>query len=134
MVSNYPPQTHLDTEDLDTADQPGIVRSISDITRFGVQRLFSHVKTITSSDSPYTLDLEQNRVLLVNTSGGAVTVNLPPADEADVVPYHIKNINAANDVTLDGDGTETIDDSLTQVFSYPDCLTVVSDGSNWYII
>ena len=40
-----------------------------------------------------------------------------------------------NTVTIDGNGTETIDGSLTKTLpSIYDSVYIVSDGSNWLIV
>ena len=50
--------------------------------------------------------------------------------------YYIKNIDTdSDDITIDGNGAETIDGEATIVlFVYQDAIRIVSDGSNWHII
>jgi hypothetical protein len=52
------------------------------------------------------------------------------------VRFYIKKIDSsANAVTIDGNGSETIDGSATQVIVTQNvCLTVVSDGTEWWIV
>lgn len=73
---------------------------------------------------------------LCNATSGAITVSLPPAAAYSGYRFYIKKVDAtANTVTIDGDGAETIDGAATQVIAVPMlCLTVVSDGSNWWIV
>lgn len=52
--------------------------------------------------------LVSDRDLLVTTTGGAVTVTLGPARNYPPVPYSIKLMAGANNVTLDADGSESI--------------------------
>lgn len=80
--------------------------------------------TITNADS----------VILANAASGPFTLSLPPAATANKT-YTIKKIdNTSNAVTIDGNGSETIDDALTQVVTIPKTsLTFVTDGSNWHI-
>lgn len=89
------------------------------------------VETFTAASD--TLDADNN-VALCDCTSNAITINLPAA--ATGQQYHIKKIDAtANTVTIDPNGTETIDGSLTKVISTQyDSITVVSDGSNWFIV
>jgi hypothetical protein len=78
-----------------------------------------------------------SEVVLVNlvTAGANVTVTLPAAStDAEVV---VKIAGAANGyiVTVDGNGSETIDGSATRTMdSDNEIMHVVSDGSNWWRI
>lgn len=96
------------------------------------------VKSITAN---YTTDW-YDTILLVNATGGNITITLPdsglvasPKDEMGKI-YHIKKVDAsANTVTIDGYSTQTIDGSTTNVITTQyDSITIVSDGSNWHII
>lgn len=66
--------------------------------------------TIASADSPYTVAaMTQDTLLNVDTTGGAVVVNLPPASgEADNRLLGINKIGAANTVTIMANGTDTV--------------------------
>lgn len=93
----------------------------------------TEVNTITFADTPYTVTILED-VVLVNTTGGDVTVNLPAAATA-VRAVHIKKLVAANTVTIDPDGAETIDGSSTVAFTAQyESVSLVSDGSNWHVI
>ena len=91
------------------------------------------VETFTAASD--TLDAKNN-VALCDCTSNNITINLPAASTASGLQYHIKKIDAsANTVTIDGNGSETIDGALTQVISTQyNSITVVSDGSNWFII
>ena len=71
---------------------------------------------------------------------GNVTVNLPTAasafDNGLGRIYHIKKIDAdADTVTVDGNGSETIDGGTTAVLTIQfESITIQSDGSNWHIL
>jgi hypothetical protein len=73
---------------------------------------------------------------LADATAGAITIDLPPAADMAGKTVDIKKIDSSiNSVTLDGDGAETIDGSLTQVLTAQyDEITVLSDGTAWYII
>jgi hypothetical protein len=79
---------------------------------------------------------DANKVLGVDASGGAKTITLPTAASIGGRVYSvIKTDSGANTVTLDGDGSETIDGLTTQVLRQQfDALTVVSNGTNWQIL
>lgn len=70
-----------------------------------------------------------------NASGGAFTVTLPTA--ASIAGKRIavrKNESSLNAVTVDADGSETINGSLTFVLTIQDDIVyLVSDGTNWMI-
>ena len=74
-------------------------------------------------------------VILVDASSAAVTITLPPAADA-FKELCIKKIDATgNTVTLDGNASETIDDSTTLVLSSQyDAVRISSDGSEWWIL
>lgn len=75
-------------------------------------------------------------VYLCDATSGNITATLPTAASADTRVYYIKKIDSSvNIVTIDGDSSETIDDSTTQVISFQyDSAEIISDGSEWWII
>jgi len=79
-----------------------------------VGRLQSINSRIVTSDTTLT---ENDDVVLVDTSGGSVTVALPPAAKVPGVEWRVKKMTAANTVTIDPDGTETIDGASTFAFT-----------------
>jgi len=83
--------------------------------------------TVVPSNSP---------ILLCDASSNNISVNLPAALDKVNYVYHIKKTdNSSNIVTINGNGSETIDGTLTKIItSQYVCVTVVSDGSNWFII
>lgn len=95
------------------------------------QDQFVKVRTETST---YTATLS-DYVILCDATSAAFTVTLPLAANGKI-EYNIKKIDStANAVTVDGNGTETIDGALTQVIGVQyNSMMIVSDLSNWYII
>lgn len=91
------------------------------------------VVTKAVGDSPYTASVGED--VLVNASGGAVTVNLPTASGISGQSIYVKKQDSSgNTVTIDGNSSETIDGSLTLVISVQyNGFELVSDGTNWYI-
>lgn len=97
----------------------------------GVEAHVDGVATVAST--PYSATLAAP-ILLVDASGGARTVNLPAASGGGRIVVK-KTDSSANVVTIDGDGSETIDGSLTLVLGFQyDSVTLVSDGSDWWIV
>lgn len=86
----------------------------------------------TDGSATVTVDPADNLVIV--TGSGGNTVNLPPAASAANAVIHIKN-NTTGTITIDADGTETIDGALTlaSAIQYEN-YSLVSDGSNWHII
>lgn len=80
------------------------------IAQFGISK-WERLKTITAGS--YTVLLTDG-TLLVDASGGAVTVKLPAV--ATCVGFHLDviAINVASAITLDGNGAETINGSATK--------------------
>ena len=75
--------------------------------------------------------------ITVDASGGARTVTLPPAATAGegfklVVK---KSDTSSNAVTIDGDGSETIDGATTKVLRLPyQSAALVCDGTKWHVM
>jgi len=90
----------------------------------GIEKL--QVITVTT-----TLDDTYTDVICDNVAG--FTVNLPPVSSNVDRIYTIKNINTGT-ITVDADGSETIDGDLTQDLFYNDSMKIGSDGTAWYIL
>jgi hypothetical protein len=88
---------------------------------------------LTTITSATTLDNTHNVVFCNN---GVYTVTLPAAASNSGRVYKIKNINTnGDDVTIDGNGSETINGSTTYVLEdYNQGITIISDGTNWQVI
>ncbi|WP_435279365.1 hypothetical protein [Streptomyces sp. 1222.5] len=88
----------------------------------------SDVRAVSSTTTARPID----RVLKVDASSGAVTINLPPASP-NRVSYTIVKVDASgNPVTIDPAGAQTINGAATRnLASQGDAVTVWSDGANW---
>lgn len=75
-------------------------------------------------------------VYLVDATAASVTITLPTAASHKGMRFFIKKTDSTgNAVVIDGDGAETIDGAATQsIVAQNVCLTVVSDGTGWWII
>jgi hypothetical protein len=74
-------------------------------------------------------------VIIVDATLAPVTITLPLASDSGR-RLEIKRINTPpNKVTVDGNGVETIDSSLSvDLIARYESLTVVSDGTEWWIV
>jgi len=94
----------------------------------------STTKTITSSDSPYTISATED-VILVNTSDSAITVKLPAkaAGRRVVVKDSTGNSSTHNITVEPSGGGETIDGTANLKLNINFCsISIVCDGSNWF--
>lgn len=88
----------------------------------------------TVTGTSYTV-LVTERTILVDddTAGAAVTINLPAGTAGK--RFWIKKLGTTGSVTVDGNGTENIDNSLTVVLNTQyESIMIESDGSDWWII
>lgn len=124
---------------LDTAET-NITSNDSDITTIQGRlddledKDFGNVTSISSG--PYTV-LAGDSVILVDASSGAITVNLPTASGINGKEYIIKKTDSdfTNAVTVDGNGSETIDgDTTFNLVTYADRIRIVSNGTNWHVL
>lgn len=100
----------------------------------GFRRLWT-VRTITSADSPYTVQ-EADSVVLANATGGSITVVLPAADSMFEKRITVKKIDSsANSVTVDPAGAATIDGAATvSTTAQWEAWDFVTNNSNWFIV
>lgn len=87
---------------------------------------------VTSKTGTYTA-ASGDDVILCATAGGAFSLTLPAAASNTGKQFHIVKTDAStNLLTIDGNASETIDGSLTQVLSNQwQSYKIVSDGTNW---
>lgn len=88
-------------------------------------------RRVTASESVQPSD----DILLVDTTGGSVTLTLPAAGTVRGQWFVVKKLVAANTVTLDGASAETIDGAATLAFTTQyQAVTIYSDGTEWWTI
>lgn len=106
--------------------------SAQDLRDVLVSAVLQRVRTIDTSGPVTTND----RTVLIDNTGGNVTVALPAASAAPNHTFTFKRIRAgANSCTIDCDGTDEIDGAGDyDLPSQYDALTIQSDGANWHII
>lgn len=92
--------------------------------------------TLVTKTATYTATAADG-IILVSASSGAKTITLPPiANVATGKAYAIKKIDTStNAVTVDGDGTETIDGFVSRFLrNQNDYIWVYNDSANWVIL
>jgi len=99
------------------------------ISGISVSNTYGTYNVTSTTDAPSNIG-----VLLVDASGGAVTVTLPDADESRGKWYTIKKVDSGggyvkiySDDLIDGDADVTI------TLQY-DFVSVISSGATWYVI
>jgi hypothetical protein len=104
----------------------GVIRTVTTDGRNAIRT--ENSSTLLGLLSPFTL-------VKVDTSAGNVTLTLPPAAAVTGYEVKVKKMTAANTLTLDGDGSETIDGAATLAWTVQyQSFTVVSDGTAWSIV
>jgi len=83
-----------------------------------------------SVSATYTI-LSTDKV--IDCTANTFTVTLPSSIGLRGQQFTIKN-SGLGVITLDGNGTETIDGALTLTLATKVCYTVASDGANWIIL
>jgi hypothetical protein len=93
------------------------------------------IVSITSADSPYNLPASET-ALLVDSTSGLVSVNLPAPSLSTGVMYYIKNTAGAdvNRVRVLVSTGRIDDETYIDLDNEFSAVTLVSDGTNYYII
>jgi hypothetical protein len=89
---------------------------------------------VTAKSAAATLTIAEAGLVTAATAGGAFTLTLPTAVGNTGLKYSFIKIDAAaNAVTLDGNGAQTINGAATyaDMDAQWDSCTIISDGSNW---
>lgn len=88
------------------------------------------VYTYTAIASTYTIATSDQ---VVDCTSGTFTVTLPTAVGVTGKWYHVKN-SGAGVITLEGGGSETIDDQANVSVGTKDNIFVLSNGSDWIVL
>lgn len=87
---------------------------------------------LTNRTGTYVIDMTTDCV--VNCTSGTFTVTLPTAVGIEGQYFVVKN-SGTGVITIDADGSETIDGATGKTLSVQyESMTVVSNGSNWIIV
>lgn len=89
---------------------------------------------IATKTANYTL-LTTDGVILGDATAGNFTLTLPAVSGNSGLVYRIKKIDSsANTVTIDGNGSETIDGSLTAILDLQyAAVDIICDATTWWI-
>ncbi len=89
---------------------------------------------IVTKTTSYTATASDHTIIC-NNSGG-ITITLPAASSATGRIYVIKKVSGLlNNVTIDPNGSETIDGSSTKVLTLLlETAMIQCDGTTWYIL
>jgi len=105
------------------------IRTIDNIVTLG------QLISTSAKSSTYTVTLaDRDKLIVVDTTGGAVTINLPQASTAgDGFLIRIKKMDSSgNAITVDGYASETIDGSTTaSISSSYQYGEFICDGTRW---
>ena len=102
------------------------------ITGGSSNNLTLNTKTI---NSDYTITLSDS-VILINATNN-ININLPTASSAANRVFYLKKItdSSSNTITIIPNATDKIDSQSSINFNVLfQCLTFISDGTNWFII
>ena len=100
----------------------------------GLDTSLSLTTSVKSADFLVSLD-EFNYTYLIDASAGNVTATLPAASSVfNGFTVRFKPTDVTNAITIDGNGTETIDGEETRILTgLNEVFAVVCDGTNWII-
>ena len=101
-------------------EDPTIVRPVMQSNmKFGVLS----VKTAAA----YTVDVASPPIIMIDPTGGAHDVLLPP--EAEGLVYWIFNLHATNDLTLKNDANAALDGA--EIVNAKEAVMAVCDATTW---
>lgn len=89
-------------------------------------------RVLSTTTKTTTYDITTDDDVIVCNSTTAFTVTLPDASGSGR-RFHIKNINTGA-VTIEGEGSDTIDDELNQVLGQYDCADVVDYADEKWVV
>lgn len=95
-----------------------------------------HKYTDLPKTTGYTI-LTTDSIVRADASAGAFTLTLPTAVGNAGLTYTIIRTDIAsstNLLTIDGNGTETIDGALTHILYPAESVVIESDGANWQLL
>lgn len=117
-----------------TSDPANVLTRLDSDNRYNRigEGLYVNVRSVSASGNVASNDY----AILVNASGGAVTMTLPAAASSTGQVVNVKKTDAsANSVTLDGNGAETIDGAATLAWTTQyQSYTIICNGTGWSII
>lgn len=100
-----------------------------------VWNLYSAATDVVSTSTNYSV-LKTDNTISASSASGTITITLPTAANISGKLFNIKKSDSsANPVVITTTSSQTIDGQTTQILTYQyECLSVVSNGSNWLIV
>ena len=99
----------------------------------GVSKFNAIGLAISAKSASFTVT--QEGFYTVDASSGAITVTLPPVDQANFALLWVKKIDSSgNFVTIQGDSGQTVEDGTVVLTKQYTSVTLISDGTQWWII
>jgi hypothetical protein len=91
--------------------------------------------SVTTKTAAYTIATSDD-IILADTTSAGFTLTLPTASGNTGKIFEIKKIDSTNNiVTIDGNGSETIDgDTTKKLATQNEAVTITSDGTNWVVL
>jgi len=114
-------------------------RTLADVLRDHAQAvnqlLDGYTATTVTAATHTGISTQGHALILCDCTANSITVNLPSAAGNKAI-FNIKKMDAgANTVTIEGNGTETIDGALNKVITVQYAsYTLMSSGTNWVIV
>lgn len=82
----------------------------------------------------YTVE-DRITVVKADDTGGAITITLPPAANNEDRHLHVKKVGNTASVTIDADGSETIDGATTLILTTQyESAHLYCDGAEWLVL
>lgn len=103
--------------------------------RLNLEEIKEDDLVVTVTATTYTIEGKKYILVDDDTAGGAVTITLPPAIDSTDREIIVKKLGTTGNVTVDGNGSETIDGVTTNVITTQyAAIHIVSDGAGWFTI
>ena len=92
------------------------------------------IRNVLDTNDPTVNVTNENHIIICDPSSNAMTINLPTAVGQMGREFVVKSIDDTNNVTIDPNGSETIDGDTTKIIqtAYAS-VSIVSNGTNWFI-
>lgn len=136
QIGRFDPSSNIENEDDFLLLKDGTLLRVtaSDVASYVVSENTT-VRTITSSDSPYTV-VNDDEIIVCDCSGGSIIVNLQPVSTALRKKYTVIKIDSsANTATITPSGSELINlESERIITAQLVAWTFITDGSQWIVI
>jgi len=108
----------------------------SSVKGFHVFPTFNEFSLVLLGSSSHN-SLAQKTIILADDDavGGAITINLTAAASSNGLRHKIKKLGTSGIITIDANGSETIDGALTAVLTTQyEAVEIVCNGTEWFIL